>query len=69
MVEQRLTQEHIHDTNRNVIYTYIYHKRKVLQQNIADDLNMSRPTVINHLSAMKKEGLIIRKRLPPDSQR
>ena len=59
-MEQRLTQEHIHDTNRNVIYTYIYHKRKVLQQNIADDLNMSRPTVINHLSAMKKEGLIIR---------
>ena len=41
---------------------YIYHSRKVFQQNIVSDLNMSRPTVINHLSAMKKEGLIFRSR-------
>ena len=60
MVEQKLTQEHIRDTNRNIIYMYIYSRRKVFQQNIVSDLNMSRPTVINHLSAMRKEGLIFR---------
>ena len=47
-----------------MIYTYIYHKKEVLQQNIIDNLNMSSPTVIKHLTEMRKEGLIFSKRVP-----
>ncbi|MBR0034166.1 MAG: ArsR family transcriptional regulator, partial [Synergistaceae bacterium] len=68
MEDQRLTQEHIRDNNRNMIYMYIYRGQKVFQQNIVSDLNMSRPTVINHLSAMRKEGLIFRSRLVPSAE-
>ncbi|MBQ7217380.1 MAG: ROK family transcriptional regulator [Synergistaceae bacterium] len=68
MEDQRLTQEHIRDNNRNMIYMYIYRGQKVLQQNIISDLNMSRPTVINHLSAMRQEGLIFRSRSEPSTE-
>lgn len=64
MTDQKLTQEHIRDTNRNIIYTYIYHKHEVLQQNITNDLNLSSPTIIKHLAEMRKEGLLLRRRIP-----
>ena len=44
-----------------MIYMYIYRGRhNVLQQDIVNDLRMSRPTVTNHLAAMEEEGLIFR---------
>ena len=54
-------QKQIRDTNRHMIYMYIYNGHDVLQQNITSDLNMSRPTVTAHLSAMEREGLILRR--------
>lgn len=47
-----------------MIYMYIYRGRhNVLQQDIVNDLRMSRPTVTNHLAAMEEEGLIFRSNL------
>ena len=60
MLKHRITQENIHYANRHMIYMYIYNGHDVLQQNITNDLSMSRPTVIHHLSAMEQEGLILR---------
>ena len=57
---QRITQEQIRDSNRHMIYRYIYRRRKVRQQEISRALHMSRPTVTNHLGAMEQEGLIFR---------
>lgn len=57
---QRITQEYIRDTNRRMIYMYIYRRHGVMQQEIARHLKMSRPTVTVHLSAMEEEGLIFR---------
>ena len=57
---QRITQEYIRDTNRRMIYMYIYRRHGVMQQDIARHLKMSRPTVTVHLSAMEDEGLISR---------
>ena len=64
MTDQRLTQEHIRETNRHIIFTHIYNKREVLQQNIINDLKLSRPTIIKHLTVMRKEELLLRRRLP-----
>ena len=61
-MSSRITQELIKDSNRHMIYMYIYHGRNVLQQNITSDLNMSRPTITSHLADMEHEGLIFRKK-------
>lgn len=55
-----ITQGDIHSTNRQNIYTYIYHGRTVKQKDIPNSLKISRPTVTAHLSAMENEGLIFR---------
>ena len=55
-----ITQGDIHSTNRQNIYTYIYHGRTVKQKDIPHSLKISRPTVTAHLSAMENEGLIFR---------
>ncbi|MBR0167649.1 MAG: ROK family transcriptional regulator [Synergistaceae bacterium] len=57
---KRITQEDIHNTNRQIIYRHIYHGRTVSQKDIPHALKMSRPTVTAHLSAMENEGLIFR---------
>lgn len=61
----RITPERILETNRHMIYEHIYRGRDTSLQKISEALNMSRPTVTNHLSVMEKEGLIVRKGLIP----
>ena len=58
----RITPQQIRQTNRQLIYRYIYEHEdgQVSQQEITRALRMSRPTVAANLSAMEKEGLIFR---------
>ena len=58
----RITPEQIKQTNRHLIFSYIYDHEdgQVSQQDISRALRMSRPTVAANLSAMEKEGLIFR---------
>lgn len=45
-------------TNRQKIYSYLYHRRGATQQEIIQDLGLSRPTVLNNLSELETEGCI-----------
>ena len=58
----RITAEQIRQTNRHLIYEYIYNHEdgQVSQQDISRALRMSRPTVAGNLASMEKEGLIFR---------
>lgn len=53
-----ITPNQIRENNRNLIYHYIYKKRKVSQQDISYELRLSRPTVAANLTAMENDGLI-----------
>lgn len=59
-MEKSITPNQIRENNRNLIYRYIYQKRKVSQQDISYDLRLSRPTVTANLTALEAEGLIIK---------
>ena len=54
------TPNKIKQNNRNIIYNYIYLKKKVSQQDICYDLHLSRPTVTTNLTALENEGLIMK---------
>lgn len=57
-MKKSITPTQIRETNRQRIYQYLYQKGNVSQQDIAYDLHLSRPTVTNNLTALKKEGLV-----------
>lgn len=59
---KRITPEQIRQTNRHIIYEYIYNHEggQLSQQDISQALKMSRPTVAGNLASMEKEGLIFR---------
>lgn len=59
-MEKSITPNQIRENNRNLIYRYIYQKRKVSQQDISYDLRLSRPTVTANLTALEAEGLIVK---------
>ena len=58
----RITPEQIRQTNRHIIYRYIYSCKgsPVSQHDISSALRMSRPTVAGILSEMEGEGLVFR---------
>lgn len=53
-----ITPNQIKQNNRNLIYHYIYKKRKTSQQEISYELHLSRPTVTANLADMENDGLI-----------
>ena len=57
-MKKSITPNQIRENNRNLIYQYIYRKKKVSQQDIAYDLHLSRPTVTTNLSSLEEDGLI-----------
>lgn len=54
----RITPGHIKQNNRQQIYSYIYHQRKVSQQDLVYALRLSRPTVAANLAELEEDGLI-----------
>ena len=50
-MRKSITPNQIKETNRTLIYQYIYKKKKVSQQDISYDLHLSRPTVTTNLSS------------------
>ncbi len=59
-MNKSITPNKIKQNNRNIIYNYIYLKKKVSQQDICYDLHLSRPTVTTNLTALENEGLIMK---------
>lgn len=57
-MKSSITPNQIKQTNRKLIYQYIYLNRSVSQQDISYDLRLSRPTVTSNIAALEKEGLI-----------
>lgn len=57
-MKQSITPNQIKENNRNLIYQYIYRKKKVSQQDISYDLRLSRPTITTNLSSLEEDGLI-----------
>ncbi len=57
-MKKSITPNQIKQTNRSLIYDYIYKNQKVSQQDISYDLHLSRPTVTTNLTAMENDGLI-----------
>ena len=57
-MKQSITPNQIKENNRNLIYQYIYRKKKVSQQDISYDLRLSRPTITTNLSSIEEDGLI-----------
>lgn len=55
-----ITPNQIKQNNRNLIYHYIYKKKKTSQQEISYELRLSRPTVTANLTDMEKDGLVIK---------
>ena len=56
----RITPQSIRQTNRHLIYRYIYENGQVSQQDIYRELRMSRPTVASNLASLEQEDLIFR---------
>ena len=56
----RITPQRIRQTNRHLIYSFIYENGQVSQQDISRALRMSRPTVASSLASLEQEGLIFR---------
>ena len=59
-MRKSITPNQIKETNRTLIYQYIYKKKKVSQQDISYDLHLSRPTVTTNLSSLEEDGLIVK---------
>lgn len=57
-MKKSITPNQIKQNNRSLIYHFIYNNRKVSQQDIAYNLQLSRPTVTTNLTAMENDGLI-----------
>ena len=51
-MKKSITPNQIKQTNRSLIYDYIYKNQKVSQQDISYDLRLSRPTVTANLTVM-----------------
>ena len=60
MTQKSITPDQIRENNRNLIYQYIYHAKKVAQQDISYHLHLSRPTVTEKLAELEEDGLISR---------
>lgn len=58
MTQKSITPDQIRENNRNLIYQYIYHAKKVAQQDISYHLHLSRPTVTEKLAELEEDGLI-----------
>ena len=59
-MRKSITPNQIKETNRTLIYQYIYKKKKVSQQDISYDLHLSRPTVTTNLSSLEEDGPFVR---------
>ena len=57
-MKKSITPNQIKQTNRSLIYDYIYKNQKVSQQDISYDLRLSRPTVTANLTVMENDGLV-----------
>ena len=55
---KRITPGQIKMNNRQQIYSFIYRRGKVSQQDMLYELRLSRPTVATNLSALEDEGLV-----------
>ncbi len=55
---KEVTAETIKLTNRQRVYRLIYNKKKISQQEITAELNLSRPTVASNLSDLERAGMI-----------
>jgi len=55
-----ITPGQIKKNNRSQIYSFIYHKRKVSQQDLLYALRLSRPTVAANLAELEADGLIFK---------
>ncbi len=53
-----ITPTKIKQNNKKLIYQYIYRHKRVSQQDICTNLNLSRPTVTANLSLLEEEGMI-----------
>ncbi len=67
-MDNRITQEEIRKTNRQLIYRYIYDNPRSSSPGICSALGLSRPTVATNLSALEQEGLIVRAGLQENVQ-
>lgn len=57
-MRKSITPNQIKTNNRNLIYHYIYSRKKVAQTEIAYDLHLSRPTVTSNLACLEEDGMI-----------
>ena len=57
---EKITSETIRNFNRRQIYNYIFANKRTSRQAIADDLNLSLPTVTQNLKLLEEENLIER---------
>ena len=55
-----ITSTELKKRNYSLVFHYIYERKTVSRNDIAKDLNLSIPTVINSLNELMKEGLITR---------
>lgn len=57
---EKITAETMRSFNRRQIYNYIFTNKRTSRQAIADDLNLSLPTVTQNLKLLEEENLIER---------
>lgn len=57
-MKKSITPNQIKESNRNLIYQYIYKNPGVSQLDITYHLHLSRPTVTTNLSSLEEDGLI-----------
>lgn len=55
---ERVTLNDIKQANKSDIFHYIYQKKKISKQGIANDLQMSLPTVTHNLAILQKKQLV-----------
>lgn len=57
-MKKSITPNQIKESNRNLIYQYIYKNPGVSQLDITYHLHLSRPTITTNLSSLEEDGLI-----------
>lgn len=59
-MKNSITPNQIKENNRNLIYQYLYRCPNVSQQDIAYNLQLSRPTVAANLSVLEEAGMVVK---------
>ncbi|WP_282433609.1 ROK family transcriptional regulator [Clostridium botulinum] len=59
MLYEKTTNIEVKKYNKNTIYRFIYNSEKTSKQEIAKNLEVSLPTITQHLKSLLEDGLII----------